>query len=282
MLIKIVAVQATLGEKLSLEEKMHILRQRPDFVCLPEYFLVDRATTDFRRAGVSFQENVAYLTKLSEELSVCLIAGTVVEPSDDRLFNTCFVINNGKVIGSYRKRRPVPGELANGISAGHSGMILDVDDTRIALLICGDVFSPELYAELAAEDVDIVFVPTTSPYRPDDSLSQKRLRDKQYFVDGARNSLSYVVKTCGVGTIFGRPLQGRSLIAAPWGVLNQVTQIEEQHKRLLTTTLDIAEIRDFKRKFRRSQNQSGPDGRIHFSSISNASDPERFNCPLTV
>ena len=282
MLVKIVAVQATLGEKLSLEEKMHILRQRPDFVCLPEYFLIDRATTDFRRAGLSFQESVDYLTKLSEELSVCLVAGTVVEPDEDRLYNTCFVINNGTIVGSYRKRHPVPGELANGISAGDKAVILDVEDTRIALLICGDVFSPELYSELASEEVDIVFVPTTSPYRPDDSLSQKRLRDKQYFVDGARNSLSYVVKTCGVGTIFGRPLQGRSLVAAPWGVLNQVSQPEEQHERLLTTTLDIAEIRDFKRKFRQSQNQSSQVGRIHFSSTSSPSDPERFNCPLTV
>ncbi|MFZ1682881.1 MAG: nitrilase-related carbon-nitrogen hydrolase, partial [Candidatus Zixiibacteriota bacterium] len=146
MLIKIVAVQANLGEKLSLEEKMHILRQRPDFVCLPEYFLINQATTDFRRAGLSFQENIDYLTKLSEELSVCLVAGTVVEPDDDRLFNTCYVIDSGTIVGSYRKRRPVPGELANGISAGDRGVILDVQDTRIALLICGDVFSPELYA----------------------------------------------------------------------------------------------------------------------------------------
>jgi omega-amidase len=281
MLIKIVAVQAKLGERLSLEEKMHILRQRPDFVCLPEYFLIDSGTTDFRRAGLSYQANVDYLTKLSEELSVCLVAGTLVEPDGDRMYNTCLVLDSGSLVGSYRKRRPVPGEVANGISAGDRGVILDVQDTRIALLICGDVFSPELYSELAAEEVDIVFVPTTSPYRPDDSLSQKRLRDKQYFVDGARNSLSYVVKTCGVGTIFGRPLQGRSLVAAPWGVLNQVSQLEEQQKRLLTTTLDVAEIRDFKRKFRQSQNQSAQVSRIHFSSISNASDPERFNCPLT-
>ena len=33
MLIKIAAVQAELGQPLSLEEKIYIFKQRPDFVC---------------------------------------------------------------------------------------------------------------------------------------------------------------------------------------------------------------------------------------------------------
>lgn len=252
MLSKIVCVQARLGERLDLEERIHIFKQRPDFVCLPEYFLVDRSTNDYHRAALAHRENLDYLCRLSDELCICLIAGTIVEPEEDRLFNTCYVIDHGEIVGRYRKRRPVPGELSKGIAPGSENLVLDIDGLRIAVLICGDVFFPDLYGELAAEQVDLVFVPTTSLFRPDDSISQKRFRDQKYFVDGSLLSAGYVAKTCGIGEIFSRPLQGRSLIAAPWGVLAQVGVSDEQRKRMLVYTLDIDELREFRRKYARA------------------------------
>jgi len=97
-----------------------------------------------------------------------------------------------------------------------------------------------------------VFIPTTSPYRPEDSLSQKHDRDQKYFVAGAEVAGAYVVKTCGAGSIFGHRLQGRSLIAAPWGVVNRVEPLDEDSVRILTETLDIAELREFRRRYRES------------------------------
>jgi len=40
MLIKVVAFQGEIGKQLTLEEKIYIFKQRPDFVCLPEYYLL--------------------------------------------------------------------------------------------------------------------------------------------------------------------------------------------------------------------------------------------------
>lgn len=249
MLTKIVSVQAAMGHRLSLEEKLHILKQRPDYVCLSEYCLIDGTVTDYQQAAYRYSEYLTYFRKLSSELSACLIAGSLVEREDDRLYNTSYVIDRGTVLGAYRKRYPVPGELQRGISSGSRPLTLTVDDIRIGVLICGDVFYPELYSEMGQAGVDIVFVPTTSLYRPDDSLSQKRDRDRRYFIDGAERTGAYVVKVCGVGSIFGRSLQGRSLVTAPWGMIEQVSPYEEAESRILAVTLDIAEVREFRSKF---------------------------------
>jgi len=251
VLTKVVAFQARMGQTLSLAEKIHIFKQRPDFVCLPEYCLLDDSVGDYRTAALRKREYIEYLIRLSDELSTCLIAGTVAEAVDDRLYNACYVINRGMPIGRYRKRYPVPGELSEGISPGEKGLVLEVEGIRISVLICGDIFYRDLYDEARRERVDIVFVPTTSPYRPADSTSARRERDRKYFFALAQRSVAYVVKVCGVGKIFGRPLQGRSLIAAPWDFVSQVDFSSQSEKRILTETLDISELREFREKLER-------------------------------
>jgi len=142
MLIKIVAVQAKLGERLTLEEKLHIVKQRPDFVCLPEYFLVDATIATYAQAAILRNEQLDYFRQLSRELSTCLISGTLVEEEDNSLYNSSYVIDRGTILGRYRKRRPVAGELAKGITAGNQSLTLTVDSVRIGVMICGDVFAP--------------------------------------------------------------------------------------------------------------------------------------------
>jgi hypothetical protein len=50
-----------------------------------------------------------------------------------------------------------------------------------------------------------------------------------------------------VGSLFGRPLQGRSLVAAPWGLLSRVQTYDENRPRFLSVTLDVGELREFRR-----------------------------------
>jgi predicted amidohydrolase len=252
MLIKIVAVQAQMGKRLAMPDMIQIFKQRPDFVCLPEYWLLDDSVTDFHRAALNYQEYLHYLGHLSEELDTCLVGGTVVEAVLDKLHNVCTVFHSGWLLGRYRKRYPVDGERARGIEPGKDNLVLERDGIRFGIMVCGDVFYPAMFEDMRREEVDIIFVPTTSPYRPDDTIPSKLERDRRYFIDGARTAGAYVVKTCGVGTIFGRPLQGRSLIAAPWGVLNRIEFDQESNERIMTATLDIDEIREFRRRMQQT------------------------------
>ncbi len=259
MLVRIVAVQARLGESLTLEEKIHIFKQRPDFVCLPEYYMLGSNVKDFHRAALKNREYLNHLIRLSDQLSTCIIGGTIVDVDDDNLYNSCYIINRGLVIDRYWKRSPVPGEVQAGITPGEKSLVLDIDGVRIGIMICGDVFQPRQFDEMGKAGVDIIFVPTTSPYRPDDSISQKNYRDKLYFIDGAIRSSSYLIKVCGVGELFGRPLQGRSLAASPWGVVSRVETDGEQQKRILSITLDLDEIHEFRAKMKKKSVATSKD-----------------------
>ncbi len=250
MLVKVVAVQSRMGQKLSLAEKIHIFKERPDFVCLPEYSLMDESVSDYHRAALLYRAHLDYLIQLSDELHTCLIAGTVVEPEENRLYNSCYVVNRGLVLGRYRKRYPVAGEQKRGISPGDRNLVVEVNGVRIGVMVCGDVFFPHLYGELGEEEVDVIFVPTTSAYRPDDTISRKKDRDNTYFQSGAGAAGAYVVKVCSVGRIFDTELHGRSLMAAPWGMLRRVDFAAESNPRILAEILDIAELREFRRKLR--------------------------------
>ncbi|MDZ4724116.1 MAG: carbon-nitrogen hydrolase family protein [candidate division Zixibacteria bacterium] len=248
MLVKIIGLQRSAGARLSLDEKIYLFKQRPDFVCLPEYHFIESDTHDYHRAALYSHSHLEYILQLSEELETCIIGGTIVEAEADALYNTSYIFDRGQLIGRYRKRHPMEREQARGIRAGSDNFVFVIDGVKIGLMICGDVFFPERYDELGAMEADIIFIPTSSPYRPDDSLSQKNDRDKKYFLDGANRAGAFVCKVCGIGSIFGMPRQGRSLVAAPWGLLERVEIRAEQQPRMLTATLDIDELREFRRK----------------------------------
>ena len=245
-----------MGQRLSFDQKLHIFKQRPDFVCLPEFWVLDNTVNDYQRAALSYPEYTEYLARLSDELATCLIAGTVVEPEGERLYNTCLVFDRGREVGRYRKMHPVEGETRKGFSRGSDVAVFEFDGLRVGLLVCADVLHQELYDRLAEEEPDIVFVPTISPLQEREPISAKRNRDRKYFRDGAIRASSYICKVCGVGTFNARPLQGRSLFAAPWGILKQIDYASEDKEQIMSLTLDIDELREFRHRARQNRRQT--------------------------
>ncbi len=248
MLIKVTAVQSQLGQELTLEQKLHIFKQRPDFVCLPEYCMINESDNDFSRAALTIKDNLEYLRNLSVEFGTCLVAGSVVEGASDSLFNSSYIYDRGNIVGRYRKLNPVDGELDRGILPGDQIFTDTVDDVKIAVLICSDALNPNLFTMLFEQEVDIIFIPTSSPYRPAESKSEKFKRDNNIFLSAAQNSSAYIIKTCGIGSLFNKPLQGRSLIVSPWEIIKRVPTYAEDQPTILTAILDIDEIREFRNK----------------------------------
>ncbi len=250
MLIKVAAVQGRMGVPFTLEEKLHIFKQRADFVCLPEYFLIDETQPDFSRAALVIKDNLEYLRTLSFEFDTCLIAGSVAEADGEALYNSSYIFNRGDLIGRYRKLSPVDGEIQRGILPGDKIFTTRIDDIKIAVLICADALNQSLFDSLFEEAVDIIFIPTTSPYRPAERKSEKHRRDNEIYLAGSRKAAAYIVKTCGVGNLFKKPLQGRSLIVSPWDFIKRVPEYAEHDPTVLTALLDIGELREFKKKSR--------------------------------
>lgn len=248
MLRNIIIVQCEVGRQLSLEENLLIFKRRPDFVLFSEYYNTDSHRSDLAHNVSASREHLLYCQTLSDRFDAVVIAGTAIEADGGRFYNTSNVFAGGQIVDKYRKVNPTANEMSRGICAGSEPCLIETAGIRISILICADVLHQESFVRLAALKPDIVFVPTTSPLRKNETIREKFSRDNSIFVSGAQIMGSYVVKGCAVGSLWGHELQGRSLIAAPWGVLNRIAPDEEDRRRILSATLDISELREFRQK----------------------------------
>lgn len=231
-----------------MDDNLLIFKQHPDFVILPEYYNVDPLRRDTLRNSHDAYKWLDYCRTLSDRFNTTLIAGTAVEAAGKRFYNTCSVFSHGRAMATYRKRHPTVNERKNSISPGQEHVLFEIDGVFISVLICADVLQPSNFDALRPLGPDLVFIPTTSPYKPDETLRDKMSRDKDIFMDGARRSGSYVIKCCAVGRLWGGRLQGRSLVAAPWSVITRIPPDEEDRRRILSVVVDISELREFRTK----------------------------------
>jgi len=270
MIVKVAVLQYHLGEKIAREDKLFLIRRRPDFVCLPEYYFIRPDCTGMEEAAQAMEDNVAVLQRLSVDLETTVIGGSMVLKNGKGYANTSLIFSRGRLAGSYQKVNLYGKESRRGLVPGKEITAFTIDGARVGVLICADVLNPQSFKSLKKQRADMVFVPTTSPYRPDDTLFEKQLRDNTIFVRGAQLANAYVIKTCGVGTLFGNRLQGRSGIFAPWGILARTAVEDENRQRILLALLDLEEIREFKEKMVFSAGV--PAGENNGSSVPSPSD----------
>ncbi|HEY0938482.1 MAG TPA: carbon-nitrogen hydrolase family protein [Steroidobacter sp.] len=117
-----------------------------------------------------------------------LVAGSIFESVDDRIFNTASVIDpDGQVVARYRKMFPFfPYE--KGITPGSEFVVFDIPRVgRFGLSICYDMWFPETTRTLAWMGAEVILHPTmTNTIDRDVELSIARANaamNQCYFVD---------------------------------------------------------------------------------------------------
>jgi predicted amidohydrolase len=216
-----------------------LITEPPDILALPEYFFV--ATADENVVASSFRRGkiIEELQKLSSALGCILVGGSIVEQVEKDFYNRSYLLDSGLVIGFYDKIHPYDNEGRGLIKEGIEYKVFDVRGIRIGLLICADVLYRGSFENIRGLRPDLIFVPTTSPYKRNESASVKFARDRRIFARGASISNSIIFKVCASGSIAGHRLQGRSLIASPGKIPWRIEpQFEEK------AALIIAELSD--------------------------------------
>ena len=218
-----------------------------DLYALPEYLTAAPAETTQAETAEHFRQDMEALESLSRHLGAVVLGGTLIEPVDGGLANVSPCLERGALRGLQRKIHPTPGEHARGIVPGRGLQAAGAAGVRVVTLICADVLHPGSFEEAAAARADIVFVPATSPLRPGEDVEDKKRRDRDIFLAGARRARAFVVKACAIGRVYGGALQGRSLVAAPWGEqLARVPFHLEDRERLLHARLDLSRLRSWR------------------------------------
>lgn len=132
-----------------------LVRERPvDLIALPEVFSGWPAS----REDVDAAESRAFVSSLAKRFRTNVVGGSIGWASGTQRFNVCFLADRtGREAGQYVKR--VPFGLEQGrITAGTSHGVFDLDGVRIGVLICGDLWRPELAREMLNR-ADLLCVP---------------------------------------------------------------------------------------------------------------------------
>jgi predicted amidohydrolase len=209
----------------------------PDIIAMPEYFFVGPAYDNTASSFVIKDELLTQLKKWSSEFNCLLIGGTLVERLGKINFNRCYLLNKGDIIGHYDKIHLFRDEGHGQITPGNEYKVFAIGGLRIGLLICADVLYPDTFRNIRGLKPDLIFIPTTSPNRPDETIEAKFARDIQIFANGAVAADSIIFKVSASGSILKHKLQGRSLIASPGKILWRIDPENEDKPALILSEL---------------------------------------------
>ena len=215
-------------------------KEQPDVIVLPETwntgFFPENVAELADRDG---QKTKAVIGGLAKELSVNIVAGSVANVREGKVYNTSFVFDReGACIASYDKTHlftPM-GEDAYFTPGDHLCRFT-LDGLRCAVVICYDIRFPELIRSLAVEGLDMLFVVSQWPdvrIAHLETLTQARAIENQIFV--------VCCNSCGRAgvTKYG----GHSAVIDPWGQIISQAKNEEKVLTAQTNVCILTDIRD--------------------------------------
>ena len=132
-------------------------------------------------------------------------------------------------MGFYEKIHLYKHEGKGLVSPGHEYRVIRLNNIRVGLLVCADVLHAGTFSNLKGLRPDLVVIPVTAPLRKHETVENKFARDQKLFVKGAKIVGCPVIKVSSVGKIAGHRVQGRSLVAAPNGIIFRVP-LEDEDK----------------------------------------------------
>ena len=187
---------------------LYILKEStPDIIAFPEYYFVqpqDRSPID---SSQSQDKILRQLICWSQEFNCIIIGGSLVEEGNGHYYNRSYLLNKGEIMGHYDKIHLFRNEGKGNLSPGHEHTVFTIGDLRIGIIICADVLFPDTFRNLRGLRPDIVFVPTTSPYRSGETPETKFARDNEIFALGAIFANAIIFKVSACGSIAGHRLQ---------------------------------------------------------------------------
>jgi len=141
---------------------------RSDFALFPEFFNAPLMAKDnhlseaeaIRELAKHTKEIVQKFSNFSISYNINIVAGSMPEIKDDKLYNVGYLCKRDGTVERYEKLHVTPDEAKVwGMQGGEQLNVFDTDCGKIGVLICYDSEFPELSRLLADQGMDILFVP---------------------------------------------------------------------------------------------------------------------------
>ncbi len=249
-----IQMQVTRSKEENIRRACRLIRQAAgqgaELAVLPEMFCCPYENSAFRPYGEALGGPAQQaISALARELGLWIIAGSVPELEDGRVYNTSFVYDSaGRQAARHRKMHLFDIDVEGGqsfresdtLSPGRDITVFDTPWEKMGLCICFDLRFEELARIMTLQGVKAIFVPaafnmTTGPAHWE-LLFRQRAVDNQLFTIGTSPARaegeSYVA-------------WGHSIVCDPWGsVLHQCGAGEE----VTVTTLQLDRIQAVRRQ----------------------------------
>ncbi len=219
-------------------------------VVLPEMFNCPYDNKVFRAySEVEGGESYQRLSRIAAEHKIVLIAGSMPEIEDEKIFNTSYSFNvDGNLLGKHRKMHLFNINVEGGqkfsesevLTAGDEATVFDTKYGKIGVGICFDVRFPELSRIMADKGAEILIYPgafnmTTGPAHWE-LLFRTRAVDNQLFT----------VATAPARDINGSYVSyANSLIIDPWGT---VVGRMEDGEGVLVKEIDLGRVESIRKQ----------------------------------
>ncbi|NJD92237.1 MAG: carbon-nitrogen family hydrolase [Geobacter sp.] len=196
---------------------------------LPEMWATGFAYKELNTLAAQTEGLVSELTELSAKHRM-VIVGSLPEPHGGKVYNSAYVLDNGKLLGKYRKIHLFSlMQEDRSFDSGDSWLLVESSVGKIGVFICYDLRFPELARRLAIEGAEILVVPGEWPKPRQEhwrTLMRARAIENQLFVVAAN--------CCGMtGKL---DFFGMSIIIDPKGELLAEAGYEPQN---IVATLDF-------------------------------------------
>lgn len=176
------------------------LQAGSSIVCLPEYFNVFGVSES---QMLEQSENSADLLARTQGIAAAHKAYVILPlllRQGECYRNRAHLIGpSGSIEGFYDKTHPTLGETEKlAVVAGQEIKVFDTDYGRVAIVICYDIYFPELFAKLTHLKPDIIFLPSLQ--RSDHEMASEAILKTR-----AMDTKSYLVRSS-----YGSPID------VPW------------------------------------------------------------------
>jgi predicted amidohydrolase len=210
-------------------------------------------------SGPMENDAVARLQERARARRVWVSAGRLERGSIENTFHIAHVLidDGGEIRASYRRVQPnhpvFNAYLMGGrhhVLPGDELMTVDSPFGRIGLLICSELFVPELSRILMLRGADLIVAPGGGVHGP----TRTRLADTWRAVARARaaENLVYVIVT---QNLFAPALRGRTCIASPEAILAQ-----RDDPGIALADLDLDRLREIRSHYYDEEILSPPQG----------------------
>ncbi len=209
-----------------------------DILCLPEKVITTNVASRYQHHAEPFPGKItkAFCARAKSK-KINLIVPYLVSVGK-KIFNQATIIDRkGKVVGYYRKVQPTVAE-STIVTAGDKLPVFTLDFGTIAVMICLDIYFPEIVRIYAFKGADIVFWPTMTHGPTQDGL-QTQLRAR------ALDNSMVMVESNFAGIPPYAPYIGKFLPATARIIDHNGDILSQTGRRqgIATTDIDLDEVR---------------------------------------